>query len=247
MLRDLQMHCTRRRWPSPMSSGSPVHVQPPGTGLPLFVGLVTRHREACPHGRNMDRPRLYRPSRGLDVASPLGDPAPPLLGDPPLDAPAVPWTPSLRSAPDRAIAALHGQGDQDPLPGLRNFPPRPQDGSLHRRPASLRQQSGTPSFDHRNHRQLQQPSRPPSLSFARPPDLLAQGVLPAPTSVPPPTLPPQPPSMTCSISTNEPLLIEGEGVVWVSPFALDKEDAIKGVFPRSASVYFLRASADPWP
>ncbi|XP_049268552.1 wiskott-Aldrich syndrome protein family member 2-like [Rhipicephalus sanguineus] len=82
----------------------------------------------CPHGRNMDRPRLYRPSRGLDVAPPLGDPAPPFTWRPtPRCSGAVPWTP-LGSAPDRAITALHGRGDQDPLPALpgpRNFPPGP--------------------------------------------------------------------------------------------------------------------------
>ncbi|KAH7982206.1 hypothetical protein HPB52_003436 [Rhipicephalus sanguineus] len=76
----------------------------------------------------MDRPRLYRPSRGLDVAPPLGDPAPPFTWRPtPRCSGAVPWTP-LGSAPDRAITALHGRGDQDPLPALpgpRNFPPGP--------------------------------------------------------------------------------------------------------------------------
>ncbi|KAH7951054.1 hypothetical protein HPB52_004546 [Rhipicephalus sanguineus] len=133
----------------------------------------------------MDRPRLYRPSRGLDVAPPLGDPAPPFQ-----------WTPSIGSAPDRAIIALHGRGDQDPLPALpgpRNFPPRPPGQLPPPQPPPCGNNAGhhpsttatTASSNNRRGRHRYPRS-------ARP-DLLAQGALPAPTSVPPPTLPPQPP------------------------------------------------------
>ncbi|KAH7943105.1 hypothetical protein HPB52_005325 [Rhipicephalus sanguineus] len=52
------------------------------------------------------------------------------------------------------------------------------------------------------------------------PDLLAQGALPAPPRCRPPTCHHSHQSMNCSTLTNEPLLIEEEGVVWVLPFAL---------------------------
>ncbi|KAH7938887.1 hypothetical protein HPB52_002104 [Rhipicephalus sanguineus] len=110
--------------------------------------------------------------------------------------------------------------------GSQKFPAAPTRTAPSTAAASLRQQSGTPSLDHRNHRQLQQPSRPPSLSFARP-DRTSKRRVPfqPPTRCHPLPCHHSHPSMTSSTSTNELLLIERDEVLWVSPFALDKEEA----------------------
>ncbi|KAL1466934.1 hypothetical protein MTO96_000534 [Rhipicephalus appendiculatus] len=50
------------------------------------------------------------------------------------------------------------------------------------------------------------------------PDLLVHGAISAPISVSPLHLPPQPPVDDLLDFKNEPLLVEGEGVVWVTPW-----------------------------
>ncbi|KAL1477034.1 hypothetical protein MTO96_036075 [Rhipicephalus appendiculatus] len=150
----------------------PLTISPPGTGLLTFVALVARQRGAVsarsPYGLSLippDRPVAWT-SRLHWVLHPRL-----LLGDPPLDAPE----------PFRGLLLL----DRHPIE-----PPQPytaqetrilcpicrvleisrrthQDGSLHRS-RLLAVKIRDTSLDHRNHRQLQEPSRPPSLYFVRP-------------------------------------------------------------------------------
>ncbi|KAH7968950.1 hypothetical protein HPB52_013093 [Rhipicephalus sanguineus] len=130
----------------------------------------------CPHGRNMDRPLLYRPSGGLDV---------PFRGLLLSDRHPIEPSQTYTAEETRILC---------PLCRVPEISRRAhQDGSLHR--SRLLE---TTIWD-----TIPRPPQPPPapttaeaavalLRSARP-DLLAQGALPAPTSVPPPTLPLQPP------------------------------------------------------
>ncbi|KAH7984187.1 hypothetical protein HPB52_017840 [Rhipicephalus sanguineus] len=175
--------------------GRPVHVQPLGTGLPLFVGLVTRHREAVSarsqHGDSTDRPVAWT-SR-----LPWGIQPRPLLGDPPLDAPE-PFRGLLLSDRHPIEPSQPYTAEETrilcPLCRVPEISRRAhQDGPLHRSrllAATIRDTIPRPP---------QPPPAPTTIEAAvallrsARPDLLAQGALPAPNSVPPPTLPPQPP------------------------------------------------------
>ncbi|KAH7943729.1 hypothetical protein HPB52_010948 [Rhipicephalus sanguineus] len=180
--------------------GGPVHVQPPGTGLPLFVGIVTRHREAVSarsqHGPSLDstdRPVAWT-SRLLGRSSPALYLAthPSMLRSRSVDSFSRIGTRLSHHSPTRP----RRPGSFARFAGSQKFPAGAhQDGSLQRSrllAATIRDTIPRP------------PQPPPApttveaavalLRSARP-DLLAQGALPASTSVPPPTLPPQPPQL----------------------------------------------------
>ena len=174
----------------------PVPEQPPGTGLPLFGGLVTRHREAVsarwPHGPSSTPPTVPWPGRRAY----LGRYSPALY--------LATHSSTLQSRSADSFCRIGTRLRQPytseetrilcPICRVPEISRRAhQDGSLHRsRLLAATTRDTTPG----------PPQPPPApttveaavalLRSARP-DLLAQGALTAPTSVPPPNLSPQPP------------------------------------------------------